>query len=243
MTLGFAGAYEAAGVRFADRWCSGGLAAGDLARFFAQLDPTARKSVLSVGSRREMIRRQWREPHLSVERHYGLGIRTGMTAGWEWFGHNGGFQGFITRTAVFPGHGLSVSILTNAIDGLAEQWLDGVTQILATFAKNGAPSPRVRDWTGRWWTLWRAVDFVPMGHKVIVAKPDLLTPFTDASELLVIGEDCARIALASGTGSHGENVRRVRSPEGKAAAIWFGGGQLLPEAELVDEITDRYGRG
>ena len=59
----------------------------------------------------------------------------------------------------------------------------------------------------------------------------------------MIGEDCARIALASGTGSHGENVRRVRSPEGKAAAIWFGGGQLLPEAELVDEITDRYGRG
>lgn len=217
--------------------------AGDLARFFAQLDPNARRSVLSVDSRREMTRWQWREPHLSVERHYGLGIRTGMTAGWDWFGHNGGFQGFITRTAVFPGHGLSVSILTNAIDGLAEQWLDGVTQILATFAKNGAPSPRVRDWTGRWWTLWRAVDFVPMGHKVIVAKPDLLAPFTDASELLVTGEDCARIALASGTGSHGENVRRVRSPEGKAAAIWFGGDQLLPEAELVDEITDRYGRG
>src|SRR5262249_29407861 len=62
--------------------------ARDLACFFAQLDPAVKESVLTVASRREMIRRQWRNPHASVERHYGLGIISGKIAEWEWFGHS-----------------------------------------------------------------------------------------------------------------------------------------------------------
>ena len=48
--------------------------AQDLARFFAQLNPAAKDSVLSAASRREMIRPQWRYPHTEVERYYGLGV-------------------------------------------------------------------------------------------------------------------------------------------------------------------------
>ena len=91
--------------------------AADLVRFFGQLDPTARRSVLSVASRREMIRRQWSDPYASFGSHYGLGIASGRTADCDWFGHGGGFQGFITRTSVLPERGLAISILTNAIDG------------------------------------------------------------------------------------------------------------------------------
>ena len=214
--------------------------AGDLAKFFAALDPAARRTSLTVESRHEMIRRQWRDPHSSIERHYGLGLWSGTTAGWDWFGRGGSFQGFITRTAVFPGYDLSVSILTNARDGLANQWVDGVCQILAIFATHGAPTPRVRDWTGRWWSLWGAVDLVPMGRRVLVANLDLPAPFTDASELSVTGEDRGRIELANGTGSHGEGVRRVRGPDGKVAEVWLGGGRLLLESEVVTEIVDRY---
>ena len=214
--------------------------AGDLAKFFAALDPAARRTPLTVESRHEMIRRQWRDPHSSIERHYGLGLWSGTTAGWDWFGRGGSFQGFITRTAVFPGYDLSVSILTNARDGLANQWVDGVCQILAIFATHGAPTPRVRDWTGRWWSLWGAVDLVPMGRRVLVANLDLPAPFTDASELSVTGEDRGRIELANGTGSHGEGVRRVRGPDGKVAEVWLGGGRLLLESEVVTEIVDRY---
>jgi hypothetical protein len=49
----------------------------DLVHWFAQLDPAAEESVLTVASRREMIRRQWRYPHSSLERYYGLGIMSG----------------------------------------------------------------------------------------------------------------------------------------------------------------------
>src|SRR3954453_10445081 len=73
--------------------------AADTARFFGQLAPNARRSVISVASRREMTRRHWRV-HQSAELHYGLGLAIGNTEGFEWFGHGGGFQGYLSRTAV-----------------------------------------------------------------------------------------------------------------------------------------------
>jgi len=215
--------------------------AADLAQFFSQLDPASRRSVLSAAGRREMIRRQWRDPQQSSERYYGLGIRSGTNFGLDWFGHSGGFQGFITRTAVLPGHGVCVSVLTNASDGMANEWVDGLIHILSTFAKHGAPAARLADWTGRWWSLWGAWDLVPMGSKVLVADPDLLTPFIDASELTIGADDRGRISLAAGTASHGETVRLVRDAAGKAVEFWFGGGKLLPEHAAVAELKTRYG--
>src|SRR5262245_48682337 len=145
--------------------------AHDLACFFARLDPAAKESVLTVASRREMVRMQWRYPHSSLERYYGLGISRGKTDGWEWFGHGGAFQGFASRTAVLPNQSLSLSLVTNAVDGLADRGVDAVIHILASFAKGGAPEPEVRDWVRRWWSLWGPVDLVPMGEKVMVAVP------------------------------------------------------------------------
>ena len=46
----------------------------DLARFFHSLSPSAKTSVLSVAARREMTRRQWREPHASAEPDYKVAI-------------------------------------------------------------------------------------------------------------------------------------------------------------------------
>ncbi len=123
--------------------------AGDTARFFAQLAPNAKKSVLSAASRREMTRHHWRIPQ-SFEGYYGLGINAGKTDGWDWFGHGGGFQGYISRTCSIPDCELAISILSNSIDGAAPLWMDGALQILRVFKTRGAPDRRVRDWTGRW---------------------------------------------------------------------------------------------
>src|SRR6266404_256898 len=206
--------------------------AGDLARFFAQLAPSSKTSVLSAASRRAMIRPQWREPHSSLERYYGLGIISGRLGDWEWFGHSGGFQGYITRTAVLP----------NAADGFAHPWFEGAVHILRSFAKNGAPSRRVSGWTGRWWTVWGTFDLLPTGDKVLVALPALLNPVMDASEVAVSGRDKGRIALAGGFASHGEKVRRVRNKRGKAVELWLAGTKLVPEAALAREMEGRYGR-
>jgi D-alanyl-D-alanine carboxypeptidase len=217
--------------------------AGDLARFFAQLAPTAKKSVLSAASRREMIRPQWHEEHSSLGRDYGLGIISGKLGDWRWFGHSGGFQGYITRTATLVGHDLTISVLTNAADGLAHPWLDGAVQILRRFAACGTPSRKVSGWTGRWWSVWGAFDLLPVGDKVLIASPALLNPVLDASELAVESRDKGRIALAGGFANHGETVRRVRDGRGKVTEFWLSGARLVGEARLAKEMDMRYGDG
>jgi len=215
--------------------------ARDLARWFAQLDPAATEGVLTVASRREMIRRQWRYPHSSLERYYGLGIVSAKTAEWEYFGHNGAFQGFISRTVALPEPALAMSVVTNAADGLADRWLDGAIHILASFAKHGAPISEVRDWTGRWWTRWVAVDLVPMGRKVMVGSPSLPNPFADASEISVSSPDYGNVSLASGFAHHGEDVRRIRGGNGKVNEVRLGGMRLLPEEAVAAELEQQYG--
>jgi CubicO group peptidase (beta-lactamase class C family) len=217
--------------------------AGDLTRFFSGLDPAAKAGVLDAASRREMVRPQWRSPHSSIDLRYGLGLMIGRSAGWDWFGHGGAFQGFISRTAMLPEASLTISLVTNAIDGPAAIWLGGVTEILCRFAREGAPARRLADWTGRWWSIWRAVDLVPMGDKVLVAHPDLANPFEEAAEISVSGRDRGRLALANGFDSHGEQVHRLRNARGQVTAVRLGGGEYRSEARLIAEMEKRYGGG
>jgi len=214
--------------------------AADTARFFGQLAPNAKKSVISVASRREMTRRHWRV-HQSTELHYGLGLALGATEGFDWFGHGGGFQGYLSRTVVLPDCEVAISIL-NSIDGAAPYWLDGCLHILRAFCTRGAPDRRLNDWRGRWWTIWNAIDLVPMGKHVLVGNPHMLTPFTDATEIEVTGRDKGRITAAAGYASYGEPVRRVRSKAGKVTDIWLAGANVKPEKALAKEMERMLGR-
>ena len=114
--------------------------------------------------------------------------------------------------------------------------------ILAAFAKHGAPTDKVRDWTGRWWNLWGAVDLVPMGERVMVAVPSLPEPFMEANEISVSDKDTGHFTAAPGTARYGESVRRVRWADGTVGEVWFGGTHLVPEAEAAAELEARYGR-
>lgn len=214
--------------------------AADVARFFAQLAPNAKRSVLSAASRREMTRKHWRNPHATLEGYYGLGTMSGNTGGWDWFGHAGGFQGYISRTCAVPTRELAITVLTNSTDGWAGLWLDGAIYILRSFAERGAPSRRVRDWTGRWWSQWGAVDLVPIGNIVMTAVPGAINPFMDTSELEISGRDAGKIRVAAGYGSHGEPVRRIRNKAGAVTDIWLAGSNLKPEKFLNAELERRY---
>jgi D-alanyl-D-alanine carboxypeptidase len=219
--------------------------AGDLARFFANLSPDAKRSVLTPDSRREMVRRQWKSAHDTSERWYGLGTISGKLGEWEWFGHSGGFQGTITRTCCVPEQGLTVSVLTNAADGLSHTWLDGALHILQTFARHGAPGRRSAGRAGRYWSLWGAFDFVPAGGKVLVANPSLPNPMMDASQIEPDARrrgatDSGRITLAGGFANHGETARIERDARGRVVEAWLGGTRLVSEAKAVKELSARY---
>ncbi len=214
--------------------------AADLAKFFAQLSPQSRSTLLSPLSRREMTRRHWRDNESALERYYGLGTISGSLKGWDWFGHSGSFQGTLTRTAVFPAVDISVSVLTNAIDGPAQQWVDGIGHLLQIFHGAGAPSAEAADWASRWWTLWGAIDLVPVGNKVLAAAPVLNPPFPETSEITLTGRDEGKVLRASGFGSPGEAVRRLRGSDGNVTEIWIGGGRLASEPDFAREILARY---
>ncbi len=224
--------------------------AGDLASFYASLAPEAAQSVLSAGSRRELVRRQWRDPYGTVERWYGLGTISGSTPGagaeWDHFGHTGGFQGTLTRTVCVPAQGLTLSILTNAADGMAGVWVDGALQLLRTAAQHGAPTPRSAPWQGRWWSLWGASDLLPLGERVFVTNPGLSNPLLDAPQIepaLRSAGDMrqGRFVLAGGFASHGEQARLEHDARGRATALWLGGTRLQTEAQAAKELTRRYG--
>jgi D-alanyl-D-alanine carboxypeptidase len=162
-----------------------------------------------------MIRRHWRDPYATLEGYYGLGIISGKTGDWERFGHSGGFQASsLHATAVLPERDLTLSVLTNAVDGLAHPWLDGIMHILQAFARHGAPAARMRDWRGR------LVE--PVGRRRSRAdghregadrRPGLAIPFMDASELSLSARDRGRIALANGYAKS----RRNRAPRARPA--------------------------
>ena len=151
-------------------------------------------------------------------------------------------QGYISRTAVVPARGLSISVLTNSTDGWAGFWVDGVMHILHTFAARGAPTRRVRDWGGRWWSSWGAIDLVPLGNVVLTANPYMGNPFMDATEIEITGRDRGRMTLANGYASHGEPVRRVREKSGAISEVWLSATRLRPEAQAAAALRRRYGK-
>jgi CubicO group peptidase (beta-lactamase class C family) len=210
--------------------------ASDLALFFAQLAPRAATSVISAASRRDMTRRRLRNRHSSAHIHYGFGTISGIVGGWKWFGHTGGLQGYVARIKVLPAQDLTVSVLANSADALVEQWTNGVIHILQAYEQYGRASEQLKDWTGRWWGLWGAIDLVPMGNVVMVANPHAPNPFLDASELQVSGRDAARIMPSSGFLYYGEAARRIRNGAGAVSELWLGGDKFLPEAERAAEV-------
>jgi len=222
--------------------------AADLVRFYAGLDPAARRSIQSADARREMMRRLWPDPDSSLARWYGLGTMSGSLGGgdgpaWDWCGHSGVFPGYLTRSAFLPGRRLAVSVLTNAADGPCQQWLDGIVQILRRFDAQGVPSRRAAAWTGRWWTSWMAVDLLPMGDGVTVALPAQFDPFVDAARLAPAGRRAgvasAVVERDTGFGRHAEAARLEHDAAGRPKALWLGGTEFLPQAQASRELRRR----
>jgi D-alanyl-D-alanine carboxypeptidase len=207
--------------------------ASDLAHFYAQLSPNATSSILSNESRREMTQPHRPDRDAPVARSYGFGVLCGNIGSWNHFGHLGRFQGFISRTAVLSAVDLTVVVLTNAIDGPAPLWLDGIVHILRTFHEHGAPQADAADWTGRWWSLWGAMDFVATGSNIKIFNPVVHPPFSGASEILLTDTDRGLVTKATAAERFGETVVRSRNRLGAVTAVRVGGHEFFSEAAMT----------
>lgn len=214
--------------------------AKDLTKLVAQLDPAASKSILSVASRREMVRRHWKVPDTGLDRHYGLGTMHGGTGDWAWYGHGGVFPGCFSQTCVLPALGLTISVIVNAPDVVPATLVDGVIEILRQFRTRGAPAGHLAGWTGRWWSMWGAIDLLPIGDRVVAAVPGQLNPFFDASEIVDVKGNDAVVGKAPGIANYREAVRFETDKRGKPVALWLGGIRLVPEDVAAAELRKAY---
>ena len=215
--------------------------AADVARFFAQLDPESKNSILSPSSRREMMHRRWRDNYSSLESHYGYGTMVSGPGPREWYGHTGGLQGFVSRTSRFNAANFTVTVLCNALDGPAYLWVDSIMSVLSAFQQHGAPAKLEADWAGRWWSLWGANDIVPMGKTVFLVDPAMNPPFNGFNmELFIKSKDTGLIEKTSSYASPGQSVHRVRDRKGKPTELWLGGSKLVLKDAMLAEVTQRY---
>jgi D-alanyl-D-alanine carboxypeptidase len=190
-------------------------------------------------------------PH-SRRRAYGLGFELRDVDGRRLVGHSGGFPGQITRTWFDPTSRVAVSVLTNAIDGPADQLALGLFALVTTAlagdhggsaagsasggatggggSDDGAPAGLDR-WTGRFANLWGRIDLVRLGGHLWSIDPLRADPLDGAERLRVDG-DALRPAPHGGFGPVGEPVHVLRDADGAPSGVVVGGMTSWPAEEF-----------
>ena len=180
---------------------------------------------------------------------YGYGTFVNYYAGHRMVGHSGGYPGHITRTMWDPDEGLAISVLTNAVDGPAEELAGGILKILDK-AREGTPKRSLRSgfvnsaaiappeepeteidlagFTGRFAALWGVTDVVLLGGKLLATTPVIPSPLLQPSHLEVVDKNTLRIMSGSPYGSVGEHFRYERDADGKIVSVWMGGMKTWP---------------
>lgn len=202
------------------RWAAAHVDGSDL------LDPATRRLLQRTES---VIERPG-----APRREYGLGFESREIAGRRAVGHSGGFPGQITRTWFDPERGIAVAVLTNAVDGPADQIASGLFALVSKAVPDGG-APVVGDddgaldalaplaaWQGRFANLWGRVDVVRLGRQLWLIDPRQPAPFLTAEELSVDGA-VLRPAVHDGFGPVGEAIEVLRDAEGAPTAVVVGG--------------------
>jgi hypothetical protein len=213
--------------------------------------------LLSDRSKNEMQRSVW--TGLSPEAPqdgYGFGITVHHYNGHRMVGHSGGYPGHITRTLWDPDEGLAISVLTNAVDGPAEELAAGILKVLdkarevagklslASGLVNSAeipmpPAPErdidLNSFVGRFAMLWGVTDVCVVGGKLFAASPVCPSPLDQPAELVVVDENTLLVKSGSPYASVGERFRYERDDEGKIISVFVGGMRAWP----IEEYRNR----
>jgi CubicO group peptidase (beta-lactamase class C family) len=204
--------------------------------------------LISDRSKAEMSRPNWFEITPGApDDAYGLGIYTAKYDHHKVWGHSGGYPGHITRTFWDPYEGIAVSVLTNAVDGPAEELAGNILRILDLARKadgtraltsglkntlaldtEGDESIDLARFTGRFAAMWGVTDVAVIGGKLVGMTPVGPNPVVMTSSYAVLDEDTLRITGGSNYGSVGELVRYERNVDGAIVRVTFGGMTMEP---------------
>jgi CubicO group peptidase (beta-lactamase class C family) len=189
--------------------------------------------LLSDASKRRMQRGEWEVE--GTEERYGLGFGIYRIGERRMIGHGGGFPGNITRTFLDPVDGLTVVVLTNAIDGPARELAQGIVKLVDAALEaekeqseaDGTARVDLASYAGRFAALWGVTDVVDLGGRLRLVEPEQADPTIQMATLEVVDADTLRIAQTSGYSTPGETIRYTRR-DGEVARVVIGGSAMLP---------------
>ncbi|TDW81063.1 serine hydrolase [Kribbella sp. VKM Ac-2566] len=202
--------------------------ARDLVTYFSAHLPGDDR-LLSDKSKREMQHPLW-TTGADEKARYGLGLAVSKVGDREVFGHGGGYPGHITRTLVDPEHRIVVSVLTNAIDGPASQFAEGLFRLLDLAESKDRGAGDLHRFTGRFANLWGVTDFVVIGGRLYATDPSSPNPADEPQPLEADG-DTLRVTGGNGYGSYGESYRFTFDANGAVKTVHGSSGLSLEPIE------------
>ncbi|MGO1392186.1 serine hydrolase domain-containing protein [Agrococcus casei] len=229
--------------------------AAELARF-GRAHVYGNEELLSDRSKARMQRAHWTYRDRSgAEASYGLGTMRTEIGGSLWVGHGGSWLGQSTRTLVEPRLGIVITVLTNSIDGPADELARGIAKLILQSQKTsskplslvaeagpavgsasasptrGSKRVELSRFMGRFASEWSIVDVVQVGERLLAISPQSPDPIAAAIELTVIDEQTLRLPLDPGFDSVGELLHYDFDAKGRVRSI-SGGWDVRPASSL-----------
>jgi len=220
--------------------------AEDLVHYFAAHFPGDER-LLSDASKRMQQREQWlSDPSEPGAPYYGLGMIIERIGSHRVVGHSGGYPGHITRSLFDPGMGLSISVMTNAVDGPAAELSNGILRLIdaalveaptLTLGESAPARPDipVERFTGRFANMWGVQDVVQLGERLVSLIPGTPSPTDGLDELEIVDENTLVIAKGNGFGSVGEKMFYEFDEDGKVTLMRGSGGMSMWPLEQLGE--------
>jgi D-alanyl-D-alanine carboxypeptidase len=213
--------------------------AGDVCQYFSAHFVGSNK-LLDDESKKEMQRTQSisRTPDGSPD-EYGLGFSMYLIDKHRLFGHGGGFPGFITKTMCDPEKEIVVTVLTNAIDGNAEEIARGIWTVIYKFLDAGDVKAEhdLTKFEGRFRSLWSTADIINVGDKLYEIDPTHWNPFSYPLELKYVDTKTLKYEYAYMGQSPGELVKYNEDGSIRAA-----GATMLTEKQYHKQLEEKKPR-
>jgi CubicO group peptidase (beta-lactamase class C family) len=187
--------------------------------------------LLTDAAKRQMHRTEWDTG--SRDSEYGLGFDISEVGDRRVVGHGGGWPGHITSTKFDPADGLAVSVLTNAIDGLAGLYALGFVRLIELGLKPSdeptAPDDVVLDrFCGRFANLWGVLDVARLGDRLFLLTPTADDPTEEPMSLTVVDDSTLRMSGDNGFASPGEALRYTFGSDGVESVRGGSGSSAYP---------------
>ena len=222
--------------------------AEELSRFFASL-AVGGDGLLTDRSLRLMQRAESTVPRGGDTETYGLGIIGAKIGERKTIGHSGGFPGQITRTLVDPKGGLTVCVLTNAVDGPAESLAIGLVELIdllttppADWQKlpEGVTEEDLKRLTGRYCCLWGETDVVFGSGRLVMLDPTFSAPVAVAQELRALDATTLRVEDKDGFGASGEEIPFDVDDDGRVTRMRVTGVSSWPEEQYLARRSEAW---